>query len=137
MHTCTCAAVWALLHMCAPQDLSLDLSLWQPIVEDRGIVPWLVKVPSEKDLRRARTLTMVQVGPSLSRLPGATPCRMRCIHACTRACGCAAVAVYGSATVPCWHCSTPWAQRPCLYAAPVAQRRSAQALLEQGNGKRR
>ena len=27
---------------------SLDLSLWQPIIEDRAFVPWLVRQPSEQ-----------------------------------------------------------------------------------------
>ena len=30
------------------KDLSLDLSLWQPLIEDRAFVPWLVKHPSEQ-----------------------------------------------------------------------------------------
>ena len=28
--------------------LSLDLSLWQPLIEDRAFVPWLVRQPSEQ-----------------------------------------------------------------------------------------
>lgn len=45
-----------------PRDLNLDLAQWQPIVEDRGLVPWLVKQPGEQDLLRARHLTLAQVG---------------------------------------------------------------------------
>jgi regulator of nonsense transcripts 1 len=37
------------------------MTQWQPIVEDRGIVPWLVKVPGEAELLRARHLSMSQV----------------------------------------------------------------------------
>ncbi|KXZ44312.1 hypothetical protein GPECTOR_69g405 [Gonium pectorale] len=43
------------------RDLNLDLSQWQPIVEDRGLVPWLVKQPGEQELLRARHLTLAQV----------------------------------------------------------------------------
>lgn len=30
------------------RELSLDLSLWQPLIEDRTFVPWLVKTPTEQ-----------------------------------------------------------------------------------------
>ena len=30
------------------RDLDLDLSLWQPLIEDRAFVSWLVKTPSEQ-----------------------------------------------------------------------------------------
>ena len=30
------------------RDLDLDLSLWQPLIEDRAFVPWLVKSPNEQ-----------------------------------------------------------------------------------------
>ncbi|GLC57612.1 ATP-dependent helicase NAM7 [Pleodorina starrii] len=43
------------------RDLNLDLSQWQPIVEDRGLVPWLVKQPGEQELLRTRHLTLAQV----------------------------------------------------------------------------
>lgn len=42
------------------KDLDLDLSLWQPLIEDRQFVPWLVKVPSEQEQHRARHLTPPQ-----------------------------------------------------------------------------
>ena len=32
------------------KDLDLDLSLWQPLIEDRAFVPWLVKMPTEQVL---------------------------------------------------------------------------------------
>ena len=32
------------------KDLDLDLSLWQPLIEDRAFVPWLVKTPTEQVL---------------------------------------------------------------------------------------
>ena len=30
------------------RELTLDLSLWQPLIEDRAFVPWLVRQPSEQ-----------------------------------------------------------------------------------------
>ena len=30
------------------RELSLDLSLWQPLIEDRAFVPWLVRQPAEQ-----------------------------------------------------------------------------------------
>ena len=30
------------------KDLDLDLALWQPLIEDRAFVPWLVRQPSEQ-----------------------------------------------------------------------------------------
>lgn len=32
------------------KELDLDLTSWQPLIEDRAFVPWLVSVPSEKVL---------------------------------------------------------------------------------------
>ncbi|KAG2435081.1 hypothetical protein HXX76_007168 [Chlamydomonas incerta] len=43
------------------RDLNLDLSQWQPIVEERGLVPWLVKQPTEPELLRARHLKLDQI----------------------------------------------------------------------------
>ncbi len=46
----------------AIKDLQLDLAQWQPIIEDRAFVPWLVKHPGDQELRKARRLTPEQVG---------------------------------------------------------------------------
>ena len=35
------------------KELALDLTLWQPLIEDRAFVPWLVKHPSNQALPRA------------------------------------------------------------------------------------
>ena len=43
------------------KDLNLDLTQWQPIIEERGMVSWLVKVPSEQELSRARLLPLAQI----------------------------------------------------------------------------
>ena len=36
------------------KDMNWDLSQWQPLIEDRCFLPWLVKVPSEQEQLRAR-----------------------------------------------------------------------------------
>lgn len=43
------------------KDLSIDMTQWQPLIEDRAFVSWLVKVPSEQEVLRARHLTYQQV----------------------------------------------------------------------------
>ena len=35
-------------HDAGLQELDLDLTSWQPLIEDRAFVPWLVTVPTEK-----------------------------------------------------------------------------------------
>lgn len=30
------------------KELNLDLSLWQPLIEDRAFMPWLVKQPTQQ-----------------------------------------------------------------------------------------
>jgi regulator of nonsense transcripts 1 len=34
--------------------MNLDLSQWQPLIEDRCFLPWLVKIPTEQEQLRAR-----------------------------------------------------------------------------------
>ena len=36
------------------RELSLDLALWQPLIEDRAFVPWLVRQPPEQVMRHGR-----------------------------------------------------------------------------------
>ena len=38
-----------------------DLTQWLPLIEDRAFLPWLVKVPSEKERMRARQITSAQI----------------------------------------------------------------------------
>ena len=45
----------------ALKELDWDLSQWMPLIEDRAFLPWLVKVPSERDQLRARQITTAQV----------------------------------------------------------------------------
>lgn len=45
----------------ALKDQGWDLSLWQPIVEDRCFLQWLVKQPTQRELDRARPITAEQI----------------------------------------------------------------------------
>jgi hypothetical protein len=50
------------LYFCVPCVASFSFYLqWQPIIEDRQFVRWMVKVPSEEERLRARRLTPQQV----------------------------------------------------------------------------
>ena len=43
------------------KDMDWELGQWHPLVQDRKFLPWLIKVPSEKQLLLARDLTQVQI----------------------------------------------------------------------------
>ncbi len=43
------------------QELNWDVSLWQPLIDDRCFLPWIVKVPSEQEQLRARQITASQI----------------------------------------------------------------------------
>eukprot|EP00887_Chlorella_sp_A99_P005464 scaffold1.g5464.t1 len=45
----------------ALKELSIDMSQWQPLIEDRAFVGWLVKEPGEGELLRARHVSLAQV----------------------------------------------------------------------------
>ncbi len=49
------------LSMGALKDMDWDLTQWMPLIEDRAFLPWLVKVPSEKEQLRARQITTAQI----------------------------------------------------------------------------
>ena len=49
------------LSMGALKDMDWDLTQWMPLIEDRAFLPWLVKVPSEKEQLRARQITTSQI----------------------------------------------------------------------------
>lgn len=49
------------LNLSALKDMNLDTTQWQPLIQDRMFLPWLVKVPSEAEALRARHLTAAQV----------------------------------------------------------------------------
>jgi regulator of nonsense transcripts 1 len=38
-----------------------DLTQWQPLIEDKAFLSWLVKVPSEKEQLRTRQITTAQI----------------------------------------------------------------------------
>ena len=38
-----------------------DPSQWQPLIQDRQFLPWLVKVPSEQEQLRARQVSAQQI----------------------------------------------------------------------------
>lgn len=46
------------------KDANWDVNQWLPLIENRQFLPWLVKLPSEKELMRARQLS----APQLSKL---------------------------------------------------------------------
>ena len=43
------------------KEMNLDLSQWQPLISDKMFVPWLVKVPTEAEVLRARQISVIQV----------------------------------------------------------------------------
>ncbi|OMJ15386.1 Regulator of nonsense transcripts 1 [Smittium culicis] len=52
-------------HPCAStpssKDMLWDASQWQPLIEDRCFLPWLVTVPNDNEQLRARHITMSQI----------------------------------------------------------------------------
>ena len=43
------------------EAMDWDLSQWQPLIEDRCLLPWLVKVPTEDEQMRARQISAPQI----------------------------------------------------------------------------
>lgn len=43
------------------KDMNWDTSQWQPLIDDRCFLSWLVKVPSEQEQLRARQITTQQI----------------------------------------------------------------------------
>ncbi|XP_063694944.1 regulator of nonsense transcripts 1-like isoform X1 [Bolinopsis microptera] len=50
---------------CAAQtslkDMNWDQSQWQPLINDRSFLPWLVKIPTEQEQLRVRQITAAQI----------------------------------------------------------------------------
>lgn len=50
---------------CASQsslkDINWDSSQWQPLIQDRCFLSWLVKIPSEQEQLRARQIAAQQI----------------------------------------------------------------------------
>ena len=49
------------LHDKSLRDQEWDLDQWQPIIEDKAFLPWLVKEPTEQEVFRSRKLTMNEI----------------------------------------------------------------------------
>jgi len=47
----------ALSNPAALKELNLDLSLWEPLIQDKVFLPWLLNVPEEGEVLRARRVT--------------------------------------------------------------------------------
>jgi regulator of nonsense transcripts 1 len=45
----------------ALKDMDWELAQWHPLIQDRKFLPWLVKVPSDKLLLRAREISQAQM----------------------------------------------------------------------------
>mmetsp|Transcript_25711 Transcript_25711/g.38818 ORF Transcript_25711/g.38818 Transcript_25711/m.38818 type:complete len:978 (+) Transcript_25711:1-2934(+) len=45
----------------ALKDMDWELSQWHPLIQDRKFLPWLIKVPSDKLLLRARDVSQTQM----------------------------------------------------------------------------
>ena len=43
------------------KDMEWELSQWHPLIQDRKFLPWLIKVPSDKLLLKARDITPMQM----------------------------------------------------------------------------
>mmetsp|Transcript_11638 Transcript_11638/g.31346 ORF Transcript_11638/g.31346 Transcript_11638/m.31346 type:complete len:1021 (-) Transcript_11638:846-3908(-) len=49
------------LHANGLKDMKWDLDKWQPLIEDRAFLSWLVKVPTEADASYARNISAEQI----------------------------------------------------------------------------
>jgi len=49
------------LNLGALKDLNWDLDQWEPVIQNRAFVPWLLKAPEESDVKRARRLNTEQM----------------------------------------------------------------------------
>lgn len=47
--------------MQSSKDIVWDTAQWSPLIEDRQFLSWLVKVPSEQEVLRARPITFQQI----------------------------------------------------------------------------
>jgi len=47
--------------VCVCQDMNWDPTQWQPLIQDRQFLPWLVKVPSDAEQLRARQISAQQI----------------------------------------------------------------------------
>lgn len=47
--------------MQSSKDIVWDTAQWSPLIEDRQFLSWLVKVPSEQEVLRAKPITFQQI----------------------------------------------------------------------------
>ena len=45
----------------AAKDMNFDVSQWQPLIDDRSFLPWLITVPLEHEAMRARQISAHQI----------------------------------------------------------------------------
>lgn len=45
----------------AAKDMNFDISQWQPLIDDRSFLPWLIAVPPEHEVMRARQISAHQI----------------------------------------------------------------------------
>lgn len=45
----------------AVKDADWDLTKWQPLINDRSFLSWLVKVPTKTEVEKARSISMMQI----------------------------------------------------------------------------
>ncbi|KTW29366.1 hypothetical protein T552_01320 [Pneumocystis carinii B80] len=43
------------------KDMNWDTSQWQPLIDDRSFLPWLVSIPTEHEMMRARQISSYQI----------------------------------------------------------------------------
>lgn len=43
------------------KDMNWDTSQWQPLIDDRSFLPWLVSIPTEHEVLRARQISSYQI----------------------------------------------------------------------------
>ena len=49
------------LHAKGLEDMNWDLDAWQPLIVDGQFLPWLVRVPTEKEMARSRQISVSEV----------------------------------------------------------------------------
>ena len=136
----------------AIKDLAIDLTQWQPLIEDRAFVPWLVREPSDAEVARARRVPpaalarleeMWRGNPNASGERACSTACCACAVAACRACrawlrgcvrGCVAacrafcmlrmrLCMVGAVVV--WFvCAGAFSSRPCLRCPALGQPRT-------------
>lgn len=47
--------------MPSSKEMNWDINQWQPLIDDRCFLPWLINIPSDQEVMRARQVTQAQV----------------------------------------------------------------------------